>query len=275
MRALAHHELALHSLNLGRFDDVGPHLDEADAWDRDPNAQVFDDDRAQSERLVFRACLRALWHFLRDEGTEAPFVELWEHNDHPFARTYIGLFAAQVHQLLDDARRVRGLWAERSLASASAADLHVFEVTVDVGVAWAEAPAQPPDPAAVPAVVERLTGPRSGDFEAGMIDRYSHLLAADLALRAGLAAGGADARRRRPAGRGARYFDVELPSLGRRRPQRRWAAGPRPSAGSPSASHSLSSKAHAASPDGSAPVVSDVPPQPSASSSSPARPAFQ
>ena len=107
MRALAHHELALHSLNLGRFDDVGPHLDEADAWDRDPNAQVFDDDRAQGERLVFRACLRALWHFLRDEGTEAPFVELWEHNDHPFARTYIGLFAAQVHQLLDDAAGCR------------------------------------------------------------------------------------------------------------------------------------------------------------------------
>ena len=42
-----------------------------------------------------------------------------------------------------------------------------------------------------------------------MIDRYSHLLAADLALRAGLAAEALALRRRRPRGRGARYFDVE------------------------------------------------------------------
>ena len=209
MRAVAHHELALHSLNIGRFDDVGPHLDAADAWDRDPHAQVFDDDSAHSERIVFRACLRALWEFLRDEGTELPFVELWEQHHHPFARTYVGLFAAQVHQLLDDAPGA-GLWARRSVDAAAAANLHVFEVTMDVGVAWSEAAQRPPDPAGLPATVERLTGRRSGDFDAGMIDRYSHLLAADLALRAGSAADALTLLDAGLQGRGARYFDAEL-----------------------------------------------------------------
>jgi hypothetical protein len=208
MRALAHHELALHSLNLGLFDDVGPHLDAADAWDQDPRAQVFDDDSAHAERMVFRACLRALWEFLRDEGTELPFAELWEQHGHPFARTYIGLFAAQVHQLLDDAPGAE-LWSRRSLDAAAAADLHVFEVTVDVGVGWAETARRAPDPAGLPAVVERLTGRRAGEFDAGMIERYGFLLAADLELRAGQPAEALALLDTGLEGRGARYFDAE------------------------------------------------------------------
>ena len=47
-----------------------------------------------------------------------------------------------------------------------------------------------------------------------MIDRYSHLLAADVALRAGLASEALALVDAGLLGRGARYFDVELHRLG-------------------------------------------------------------